>query len=330
MRFSVLIVNFNGGAYVQGALDSLKAQSFRDFEVILVDNASGDGSVDNLETEGLPQFSLMRETDNHGFARGNNLAAAQAGGEWLCLLNPDAEAAEDWLEKINEATRRHPKTHMFACLQIDLHNPERLDGIGDAYFGFGVAWRGGFGRSVSEVPGEGECFSPCGASAIYHAETFRSHDGFDERFFCFGEDTDLAFRMRAAGETCIFVPDAIVRHAGGALSGRVSEFALFHGARNRIWGYVKNMPGWSLWATLPGHVAITLLILGRGLMNGRFRDTWHGVKAGLGGLEPFWRDRRAQESARKVSTSRLLAIMCWNPWRFFTRRGDVRAIRRNF
>jgi N-acetylglucosaminyl-diphospho-decaprenol L-rhamnosyltransferase len=106
--FSVIIVNYNSGDFLQGALSSLAAQTRRDFEVILVDNASSDGSIDDLDTSGLPAFRLMAETENHGFARGNNLGAAHAQGAWLVLLNPDAEAHPDWLEQIAAGMARHP------------------------------------------------------------------------------------------------------------------------------------------------------------------------------------------------------------------------------
>lgn len=323
-RFSVLIVNFNGGAYVQGALDSLAAQTLRDFEVIVWDNASADGSVDALNGDAVPALRLVRSPDNLGFAGGNNRAAALASGEWLALLNPDAAAAPDWLARIDAAIARHPGISMFASLQRAMHAPETLDGIGDNYLGFGIPWRGGFGRPDTEIPPEGECFSPCGAGAVYRRETFLAEGGFDERFFCFGEDTDLAFRLRAMGESCIFLPDAEIAHAGGALSGRVSEFALFHGSRNRVWTYVKNMPGWTLWMTLPGHVAITLVILARGLFTGRAGGAWRGIMAALADLSPVLAQRRDLARRRTVRPMRLLAAMSWNPWRFFTRRGDVR------
>ena len=253
--FSVIIVNYNGGDFVQGALTSLATQTRRDFEVILVDNASSDGSIDNLDTSGLPSFTLMAETENHGFARGNNLGAARAGATWLALLNPDAAARPDWLDRIASATARHPSVSSFASLQLAMGREGIMDGAGDNYLAFGIPWRGGYGRPVRDVPVEGECFSPCGAGAIYHRQTFLSAGGFDERLFCFCEDVDLGFRLRLLGETCIFLPDAVIDHFGGGTSDKVSGFAVHHGTRNRLWVYLKNMPLPLLMLTLPGHVA---------------------------------------------------------------------------
>lgn len=325
-RFSVAIVNWNGGDYVQGALSSLANQTFRDFEVLLIDNSSTDGSIDDLDAGGLPSFSLMAQTRNLGFAEGNNVAARAANGEWLILLNPDAEAQRDWLEQIDAAIKTFPDVRMFASAQYSLHDPALLDGAGDCYLFFGVPWRGGFLRPASELPSIGECFSPCGAGAIYHRRTFLDHGGFDERFFCFCEDVDLGYRMRLAGETCVFLPEAVIHHAGGGLSGRASVFALKHGARNRLWTYLKCTPAPLLFATAPLHIGATILILLRGLVTGRASATWAGIVEGLKDWPRIARHSTYAAPKRKVSYAELLRAMAWNPLRLLDRRPVVRDI----
>lgn len=328
--FSVIIVNFNGGHYVQGALDSLARQTFRDFEVLLIDNASSDGSVDTLDTSGLPAFHLMRQDDNLGFAAGNNVAAKSAKGTWLALLNPDAEAAEDWLQRVVDGQARYPEITHFACAQFEMARPDHLDGAGDAYLIFGIPWRGGYGLPAAHLPEEGTCFSPCGASAIMRRDAFEQHNGFDERFFCYCEDVDLGFRMQLAGEQCIFLPDAIIAHAGGGLSSKVSDFSTIHGSRNRIWTYWKNMPLALLILTLPGHIAISLYILMRGAMTGTMQPTLKGMRAGLKGLGGL----RTQHSPwarpkRKISLWRLARVMAWNPFKISARRPHVQPTKRD-
>lgn len=106
---SVIIVNYNGRAYLQGAIDSLKSQTFQDFEVIVLDNDSSDGSFDEVDIGGLPDCKLMAETDNHGFAKGNNLAASAATSPWLVLMNPDTVAAADRLEEIVAGLHHQPR-----------------------------------------------------------------------------------------------------------------------------------------------------------------------------------------------------------------------------
>ena len=172
MRFSVIIVNYNGGEYLSGALASLARQTVSDFEVFLVDNASEDDSLQRLGDELPHTLHLHPLKENIGFAAANNLAAREAKGEWIVLLNPDAAAEPDWLEKLAEGAARHPGTAMFASAQINMADPSRMDGAGDAYLGFGIPWRGGFGRPISEMPEEGTCFAPCGAGAMYKRATF--------------------------------------------------------------------------------------------------------------------------------------------------------------
>ncbi|MBI1393469.1 MAG: glycosyltransferase [Alphaproteobacteria bacterium] len=324
--FSVLIVNYNGGAYLQSAIDSLKAQTHRSFEVILVDNASQDRSVDALDTSGLPAFTLMREPANQGFAKGNNLAAAAAKGRWLALLNPDAAARPDWLARIFAGTERHPGVTSFACTQLWMHDESRLDGAGDNYLGFGIPWRGGYRRPSTDLPAEGTCFSPCGASAVYLRERFLKAGGFDERLFCFCEDVDLGFRLRLEGETCVFLPDAVVAHAGGGLSDKVSGFAVRYGTRNRLWVYLKCMPLPLLILTLPGHIAFTSAILLRGTMTGRFRPAMNGLRDALRSLDDVWVERRIVQARRTTHLTHLMKAMAWNPLRMIGRCVVVRPI----
>ena len=322
-EFSVVIVNFNGGAFLQGAIDSLKAQTYRNFEVILIDNASTDGSLGTLDTDGLPAFTLMRETENHGFARGNNLAAAQARGVWLALLNPDARASPGWLAALKRAATAYPETRTFASAQFLLDDPDTLDGAGDAYLLFGFPWRGGFGRAARELPGPGFCFSACGASAVYDRDLFLSVGGFDERFFCYCEDVDLGFRLQLLGEDCRFVPDAAIEHAGSAIAGRASVFSTYHGTRNRIWTYAKNMPLGLMFLTLPGHIALTAYVLARNSFTPRFSPMIRGLFDGVAGAVRIRMSSQWRVRARNAP-GRLVQLMAWNPFRMSRRLVHVR------
>ncbi len=124
--------------------------------------------------------------------------------------------APDWLEQLIAATRRNPDVVMFGSTQIDATDPQRLDGAGDHYLASGLPWRGGHGWPVKELPREAEVFAPCAAACLIRADAFREAKGFDERFFCYVEDVDLAFRLRLMGHCCIQVPAAVVRHVGAA------------------------------------------------------------------------------------------------------------------
>lgn len=323
---TVIVVNYNGGGFLRGCLASLAAQTFRDFETILVDNASSDNSLDTI-VEKPERLTILRETKNHGFAGGNNLAARQARGSWIALLNPDAEAAPDWLESLMRAITERPTHRIVASLQIAMVNDAILDGAGDCYLAYGYAWRGGFGRPASEAPGPGDCFAPCGAAALYPRDLFLSAGGFDERYFCYHEDVDLGFRLRLLGERCQFDPRCRVRHAGSGITGRASDFAVFHGARNGFWTYVKNMPGPLLILTFPVWIAGTIAILLRGLATGRFGATLRGLGVAFAHIGPILESRRRNMAKRTARIADIAAALSWNPLRFLARRPDVRPAR---
>jgi len=321
---TVIIVNYNGGDHIQKAIDSLKAQTVQDFELILVDNASTDGSADALDFSGLEDARLMRMDSNLGFAAGNNRAAAVARGTWLVLMNPDVVAEPGWLAELRTARQRHPGIRTFTSAQIAMEDHDLLDGAGDAWLVFGFPWRGGFGHKASILPGEGRCFSACGAACTFERSLFNEHNGFDERYFCYCEDVDLGYRFQLAGEDCVFLPTARVYHAGSAISGRHSEFSIYHGTRNRLWTYAKNTPPLVLLLTLPGHLALTLYILARSPVIGRFGTTVRGLKDGLLGLPRILGPSPWKYGRRRLPLGKLLARMAWNPWRMSSRRPHVR------
>lgn len=327
---SVIIVNFNGGHYPNLALRSLAAQTFRDFEVLFVDNASSDGSADKLETDGIPAFKLIRSHENLGFAGGNNLAAKQASGEWLALLNPDAIASPEWLAEVARARVAYKDVKMFASAQYSAANTSVMDGAGDAYLIFGMPWRGGYGRPVKEMPQtDCYCFSPCGAGAFFERRIFLDVGGFDERFFCFCEDVDLGFRLQLLGHDCVFLSQAVIQHYGGHSSDKVSEFATFHGGRNRIWTYVKNMPPFWLIVTLPGHVVLSIYLILHAMMKGKGRSTARAMWAGISGLPELLTHNTWRINRRRTSGWRLLRKMAWNPWKMNARAIHVRSLQQS-
>lgn len=325
-EITVIVVNFNGGDWIARCVASLARQTHTNFETILVDNASSDTSLDCI-TEQPSRLTILRETENHGFAKGNNIAARMARGKWIALLNPDAEAAPDWLDSLMRAVAIRPSHRIVASLQIATQDAAVLDGAGDCYLAYGYAWRGGFGRPVSDTPQAGECFAPCGAAALYPRDVFLEAGGFDERYFCYHEDVDLGFRLRLLGERCQFDPLSKVRHAGSALTGRTSDFAVFHGSRNGFWTYIKNMPGRLIWITAPVWFLGTLAILARGLMTGRFSATLRGLTAAFADLGPALAARRALKTRRKASVADITASLSWDPFLFLARKPDIHSFR---
>jgi GT2 family glycosyltransferase len=308
----VIIVNHNSGALLQGCIGALAAQTFPQFEAIIVDNASSDGSVEALR---LPdsRFRLHRAGANLGFAAANNLGAVDCGADWIITLNPDTVSGQTWLEELRNATLRHPGVKMFGSTQIDARRPDLVDGFGDVYSVFGTAWRGASGWPVTALPPDDrEVFVPCAAAALYAREAFASAGGFDESFFCYLEDVDLGFRLRLRGERCIQVRRAEVLHFGAVSAKPDSDFFLFHTQRNRLWVLLKNVPSPLVWLTLALQiVALPLTVLRR--PPGKWSAALKGVIAGFRGLPTALRQRRKVQSERTVSSQDIARMLVWDP-----------------
>lgn len=326
--FSVVIVAYQSGPTLERCLTGLAAQTFGDFEVLLVDNASSDGAP-QAAAAANPSIRLIEPGANTGFAGGNNLAAKLARGRWLALLNPDAYPHPTWLERLAAAAERHPDVRSFASLQLAADEPGLMDGAGDVVTSAGIPFRGGYRRKESAKVFEGEVFSACGAAMVVQTDLYLGLDGFDERYFCYCEDVDLGYRLRLAGEPTLLIPDARVEHVGSATLGVRSDFALFHGTRNRVWTFLKNTPSPMLWWSAPLHFAVTA---GLFLLHLRRRDAgpvWKGFKAAFvkADLDSILASRREIQAARKAPAIEILRAMALDPVAFFGRRIVIRQWR---
>ena len=315
---TVAIVAYQAGAFLQRCVNGLAAQTFSGFEAIILDNASIDGSISQLR---LPaeRFRIESLGKNLGFAAANNIAARVGRGTWLATLNPDAIPHPDWLACMMQGITRWPHAASFGSTQLSLERPDVLDGAGDVWHAAGLAWRGRSGWPATSNPDEGEIFGPCAAAALYRRDIFLMLGGFDESFFCYCEDLDLAYRLRLAGYTSMQIPSAVVRHVSGGISGEKSDFTLFHGHRNRIWTFVKNTPGAGFWALLPWHIAIDAVMLYGGYRDRKAAPIARGYIAAIKGLPAIWQTRRQIQSARRASTISVLKVMGWGLLSFRTR-----------
>ena len=311
MTVAVLIVNWNGGGLLSQCLESLAHQRRPPDHVIVVDNASTDDSLARAE-ERLRKVELIRLDENVGFARANNLAARAARRfDTIALLNPDAVADPGWLEALMTAANREPTAVAFASQMRLASAPKYLDGAGDSYHVSGRAWRNGHRMPFADwAVASGEVFAPCAAAALYRQEAFDEVGGFDEHYFCYFEDVDLGFRLRLRGYRCLYVPAAIVQHVSSALSGYRSDFAVYHGERNAVWTFIKDMPGPLLLAYLPQHLALNIAALMYYPWRGQ---GWVVVRAKLDALRSLasvLRRRREVQRTRRVSAWTLRRAMC--------------------
>ncbi|MFN2470669.1 MAG: glycosyltransferase family 2 protein [Gaiellaceae bacterium] len=307
---AVVIVNWNGGELLARALAAVDGQTLRPQRVIVVDNASTDGSADDLESH-YPGAQVVRLNENAGFARANNVGAATAADcDWLALLNPDAFPEPDWLERLSAAALEHPDYSAFGSCLLLADDPLRYDGTGDVYHVSGLAFRRDHGRMIARVRRPtAEVFAPSGAAAMFRADAFRAAGGFDETYFAYLEDVDLAFRLRLAGERCLFVADAVVHHVGSAIAGRTSDFTIFHSQRNLIWTYAKNMPSPFVWLYLPQHLLVNAAAVLGYALRGQGRVVLRSKRAALRSLGSVLRERRQLQADRVVGAGELRRLM---------------------
>ena len=298
----VVIVNYNAGELLLEAVRALEQQTYRDFQLIVVDNASTDGSIGALCAD-TPGIQVIQAERNLGFAAANNLAVRRApAARWIALLNPDALPEPDWLAELMSAALEHPDCASIASRTLDARDASVLDGAGDAYHTSGRHWRRGYGCGAAGMfEAVEEVFSASGAAALYARVAWDEVGGLDERFFCYAEDVDLGFRLRLAGYRCLYAPTAVARHFGSATSGKRSDFAVYHGQRNLIWTFVKNMPGPLFSLLLPYHVALNLGALAMLARRGQGAVGLRAKRDALRALGEVWRDRRRIQAARKVS-----------------------------
>ncbi|MBM5570026.1 glycosyltransferase [Deefgea chitinilytica] len=258
---SIIIVNWNAGKLLSECIEHLSRQTIKPKTIYVVDNASTDNSLDNIRNQ--YSIELIELTENTGFAKANNIALQKIDTTYVALLNPDAFPAPDWLKNLLEAAERHPEAASFGSLQLMDTVEPKIDGIGDCYHISGLAWRELHNHKYPIEPLlEKEIFSPCAAAALYRMDALRNVGEFEESFFCYMEDIDLGFRLRLAGYNSWFVPSAVVTHVGSATSGgKHSDFAVYHGHRNLVWVFIRNMPTPLLLLFLPVHIMLNIVTL---------------------------------------------------------------------
>jgi GT2 family glycosyltransferase len=308
-RVTIVIVCWNSGAHLPRCLSNLSAQTYQDFDVILLDNGSTDGSLDHIVVSYSDiDISIERLGSNRGFAVANNIGARLARGHWLALLNADAFPEPDWLECLLEAAEEYPNA-FFSSRQIQVNATNLLDGEGDVYHISGLAWRRNYGVPVYPIDEVEEIFSACGAAAMYLRQDFLDAGGFDEDFFAYQEDVDLSFRLRLLGLRCFYIPQAVIHHVGSASTGKMSDFAIYHGHRNLVWAYLKNMPPPLFWLYLPLHIAMNLYFMFSFTLQGHGKTIFLAKLDALRKLKVIFHKRRVVQRNRQVSTGSIYQMM---------------------
>ncbi len=242
LEVSVIIPNYNGAAYLKGVLASLEKQTFRNFEIIVVDNGSSDESCAFAEAR-CPRVRLVRLPENLGFARAVNEGVRLSRAPFVLLLNNDTEADPDFVKEMVLAVRRHKKAFSCSARMVQFYDRNRLDGAGDGYCALGWAYARGKGKSIRAYEKEERIFSSCAGAAIYRRKLLVRLGGFDEEHFAYLEDLDVGYRARICGYENWYAPAAVVYHVGSGTTGsRYNHFKTRYSSRNSVYLIYKNMP----------------------------------------------------------------------------------------
>ncbi len=253
----VIIVNYNSSDLLGRCLDCLDKQTLAPKEIIVVDNGSTD-SLEFLESRANVRIMMLQENLGYGGAI-NRAVETIEDDDLFCCLNPDAFPRPEWLASLVRMANANPQFGSFASLTLRADDDGVIDGAGDLLHMSGIPWRRYHGKRLAETTIEtGPIFSACGGAAMYRTGPFKEVGGFDESLFMYVEDVDLGFRLQLAGYPCLFVPDAIAEHIGSAITGERSDFSTYHGHRNLVFSYFKNMPFTLLLITLPLHIIANL------------------------------------------------------------------------
>lgn len=322
-RVSVIIVNFNRVKLLAECLGSLERQSFRDFEMIVVDNGSEDGSA-GWVAENFPQAQLIANGTNRGFCEANNQGFAVARGEYFALLNNDAVADTEWLGRLVETAEAHPECGMVGS-KIYVHGTKSvIDKVGHLIYWDGQNRGRGAGEiDMGQYDGDLEILWPDGCAAVYRRAMIEQCGGFDEDFFAYADDAELGLRGRQFGWSARLAPGSFVHHHRGATMGKYNLARIHLIERNRVWLALLHFPLWllllnpfffllrlvaSLFASIEGEGEAAHF---RGLRAKMELGValWKADWAALRGLGRMWRKRRKIRSRRKLDDSALFSLL---------------------
>ena len=307
---SVIIPNWNGAHHLPTCLESLRSQTLREFEVIVADNGSIDGSLELLARD-YPEVRVLALGENRGFAGACNAGIKATQGTYVALLNNDAEADPGWLSEVVAAFQRHPEAGLVASKMLLFERRNTFHTAGDFYRVDGIPGnRGVWQKDEGQYDREEAVFSACGGSAAYRRTMLDQIGLLDEDFFFSCEDVDLAWRAQLAGWRCVYVPRAIVYHKLSATGGGVT--ASFFDGRNFIYLLVKDYPS-DLWkihrrAILRAQLGLAQEAL-QAWRGAAARGRLRGMLTGIAGIPRMLLKRRTVQRSRTVDRSYLERVL---------------------
>ncbi|RJP64118.1 MAG: glycosyltransferase family 2 protein [Candidatus Abyssobacteria bacterium SURF_17] len=310
-RVTIVVVNYNCSPYVEKCLGSLLEQSYSNIEILVVDNASTDGSAEQIESN-YPDIRLVKAAANRGFSAAVNTGITSSTGDLIVVLNIDAWVDRDFVRELAAALLEEPAAGMAAPKMLFARDARVVNSIGLGYNITGSNHDIGFG--IDDGPQFSErrwVFGPCGGAGMYRRRMVEDIGLFDEDFFMYYEDVDYSFRAQMAGYRCIFVPTARVYHIEGGSGGSLPRPKGYYFARNSAEVILKDFPGFMLLKYSP----IVVWEIAKRVCSGLLRADASpvlGYAAALGRLRQILKKRRGVKDRWRVPGAYIEGLLSEN------------------
>jgi GT2 family glycosyltransferase len=307
---STIIVSFNGKELLKSCVGALLTTKYSNFEVIVVDNASTDGSVRSLEKMfgACPNLKIVKNQENLGHAEGCNIGAREAKGRYLVFLDSDTEPMdENWLWELVRVMESDESIGVAQAKVVLAEDRHRLDYVCMGIDALGT-WTATYGLKEDELGENFEILAASSGCCIVSREVFYEVGGFDSDYFIYDDDTDLSLRARLLGYRILLVPSSVIVHHGSIMRG-INQNTVYHSAKNRICTLLKNFELRNLWwrflvlSLLMSVVSVGFLVLKK---SNEAKATIKGLLSSMTGFRSIWMKRLLTQSTRRVRDFELM------------------------
>jgi len=307
---SIVIVNFNGRELLRQCLRTLLDTDYSNYEIVVVDNASIDGSITEIkESFGSdPHITIVENNENVGHAKGCNIGARMTNGRYIVFLDSDIEfEAKNWLGELVNVMENDDTVGLAQAKIVLAENKRCLDYVCFSVDALGT-WAASYGSKEEMFKENFEVLAASSGCCIVRRKVFDQVGGFDADYFIYDDDTDLSLRARLLGYQVLFVPSALVIHRGGALRG-VSRGIIYHSAKNRFYTVLKNYELRNVWwrfsvlAFFTFMVSVGFFVLKK---HDEAKATMKGLMNPIKDLSKIWKKRLLFQSKRCIKDVELV------------------------
>lgn len=315
-KVSVIVITYNGKHHLKECFDSLKKQTYKNFDAYLLDNASVDGSSDFIR-ENYPWMKVIQFKTNYGFAEGYNRAIKMVNTEYVALLNDDTRTDPKWLEELVKAIESDETLFAVGSKILFYDRPDIINHAGAKITIIGAGFDIGFGEKDSPEFNEQKYVGAvCGAGMLVRKEIFEEIGGFDEDYFAYFEDLDLCWRAWLYGYKTLYVPTSVVYHKfGGSWGKRDTPRRIYYCQRNRIIDILKNFEKKNVLLGILFSIPYEFVRIAMFVKDGSLDNVKAVINGGITGLKDITgslRKRKTVQSKRYFSDTYLsnIGAMC--------------------